>query len=424
MFRRLRFRITLLSVILLIVLYSITSFAVFAIIRGTAMQSIDGQLNRAAREILTPGFVTPQEIPGVYIIEAYGAGQPLYASPELAEFGENLATQINNRISTLTTKTYLNYTSSNGHFRILFIPWQATSGGQRIYLATLTEDSGSLRLLTYLQHIILIVGAFGLVGATLVGFILADRMLRPIRSAWQRQLEFVADASHELRTPLAVIQSNLGIVMEHTDETVLENLEWLNNAHSESRRLSKLVQDLLTLARSDSDQVHIEHDAVDLRDLILHIHELYETLAEMKGIQLKADAPVPITISGDRDRLHQLLVILLDNALKFTQEGGSIHITLTQQRNFAVISVQDTGLGIAKEDLKRVFDRFYTVDPARSREQSAKGTGLGLSIASWVVEAHGGKIGIDSEGLGKGTTVHVELPIPTKFPRGGNNSTT
>ncbi|MFB5188857.1 sensor histidine kinase [Alicyclobacillus fastidiosus] len=415
MFKRLRFRITLLSVILLVVLYSITSFAVFAIVRGTYMQNIDKNLQNSVQSFLDAGFVPPRGFRDVSVIESYGAGTPLYWSPEL---GESLATDINNRVSKLTKRTYINYATGTNHFRILFIPVQSTPGGQNLYLAAIFEDSSWLNELDNLQRIILFVGLFGLVGATLVGFILADRMLRPIRSAWQRQIEFVADASHELRTPLAVIQSNLGIVMEHTDETVTENLEWLNNAHGESRRLSKLVQDLLTLARSDSDQVNIDRKPLDLRDLILHVHELYEGLALMKGIQFKATVPMPITIQGDRDRLHQLLVILLDNAMKFTQEGGEIEISLTQQRNAALILVRDTGLGISKEDLKRVFDRFYTVDPARSREQSSKGTGLGLAIASWVAEAHGGKIGIESDGLGKGTTVHVELPIPTRPAKG------
>ncbi|GMA65263.1 HAMP domain-containing histidine kinase [Alicyclobacillus fastidiosus] len=415
MFKRLRFRITLLSVILLVVLYSITSFAVFAIVRGTYMQNIDKDLQNSVQAFLDAGFVPPRGFRDVSVIESYGAGTPLYWSPEL---GESLATDINNRVAKLTKRTFINYATSGDHFRILFIPVQSAPGGQNMYLAAIFEDSFWLNELDNLQRIILFVGLFGLVGATLVGFILADRMLRPIRSAWQRQIEFVADASHELRTPLAVIQSNLGIVMEHTDETVTENLEWLNNAHGESRRLSKLVKDLLTLARSDSDQVDIERAPVDLRDLILHVHELYETLAQMKGVHLKATVPVPITIQGDRDRLHQLLVILLDNAMKFTEEGGEIEISLAQQRNTALILVRDTGLGIAKEDLKRVFDRFYTVDPARSREQSSKGTGLGLAIASWVTEAHGGKIGIESDGIGKGTTVHVELPIPVRPPKG------
>lgn len=265
-------------------------------------------------------------------------------------------------------------------------------------------------MLSGLKRVILIVGLFGLLAATLVGFFLAERMLRPIRSAWRRQVEFVADASHELRTPLAVIQSNLGIVMEHTNETVLENLEWLNNAHGESRRLSKLVRDLLTLARSDSERMPVERTEIDLQDLLSHIHELYETIAQMRGIALELDATSPLVMLGDRDRLHQLFVILLDNAVKFTEEGGTIHIALSEQKSSAVITVTDTGLGIAREHLQRVFDRFFTVDPARSREQAGKGTGLGLSIARWIADAHGGRISVDSNGIGQGTTVRIELP--------------
>ncbi|WP_081503978.1 sensor histidine kinase [Alicyclobacillus hesperidum] len=413
MFRRLSLRLTMLSVVLLVVLYTITSVAVYTTIRSFVMRSVDFGLREAAYRVMNTAVLT-----GIPSFGSTGSPQIYFLLVENGSFSTipdaSLAAHVKARLDTVKNdQEFLNYTFAGEHYRIFYVQLP-TSGGGSAYLATLLDDSQTVHVLSELQSVIILVGAFGMLGAALVGFILSDRMLQPIRRAWQRQLEFVADASHELRTPLAVIQSNLGIVMEHTDQSVEENLEWLNNAHGEARRLAKLVQDLLTLARSDSERMPIDRKPLDLRDLLLHIQDLYETIADMKGIHLTVRANEPLVILGDRDRLHQLLVILLDNAVKFTDEGGEIELAATRSRNHVTLSVRDTGLGIAKEHLDRVFDRFFTVDPSRSREQSSKGTGLGLSIARWVAEAHGGRIGIWSDGLGKGTTVRVELPFHPK----------
>lgn len=399
---------------LLVILYSITSFAVFAVLRSYVMHGVDAQLRKAylnvvasALETGIPSFGTTGSPQVSYIISYGGVFDSIPDS--------ELASQIEHRLQNIDTSgTYLDFTASGEHYRILFVPLVKQPHKGQPYVATVMDDSQTVHILQMMRVVIVTVGAFGVFGAALVGFILSDRMLQPIRRAWTRQLEFVADASHELRTPLAVIQSNLGIVMEHTDESVEANLEWLNNAHSEARRLSKLVQDLLTLARSDSERMPLHWQPIDLRELVLRVQELYETIAEMKGVRLQVDVPQPVRIVGDRDRLHQLLVILIDNAVKFSNEGGEVTISVHQSRNHVILSVKDNGLGIAKENLNRVFDRFFTVDPSRSREQSSKGTGLGLSIARWVAEAHGGRIGIWSEGIGHGTTVRVDLPINSK----------
>ncbi|SIS57892.1 sensor histidine kinase [Alicyclobacillus vulcanalis] len=410
MFKRLSLRLTLLTVILLVVLYSITSLALYGIIRGFVTRGIDFTLRQAAYRVadtavLTgiPSFASTGS-PEINFVLADNGVYTSIADPDLANALEKRLSRSADR------PVFFNFAHEGEHYRVFELPISPGSGGPA-YVATVLDDSQTVRALSDLRSVIVIVGLFGICGATLVGFILSERMLKPIRRAFQRQLEFVADASHELRTPLAVIQSNLGIVMEHTDQTVEQNLEWLNNAHGEARRLAKLVQDLLTLARSDSERMPVDRRPVALNDLLDRIHDLYETIAEMRGIELAVRADEPLVVLGDRDRLHQLLVILIDNAMKFTDAGGKVEIAATRTRNQAVVSVRDTGIGIAKEHLDRVFDRFYTVDTARSRHGETKGTGLGLSIAKWIVEAHGGKISIASEGVGKGTTVRVELPL-------------
>lgn len=414
MFRRLSIHLTLLSVVLLVVLYSITSIALFAVLRGYLYHRVDSQLYTAMRRVAVTALAT-----GIPSFGSTGSPQINFLISDGGVFtsieDNDIANGVERHLRSVDiSEKYLDYTLGGEHYRIFYVALAKPPHKGQPYLATVMDDSQIVHILPIMRGVIILVGAFGALGAALVGFILSDRMLQPIRRAWSRQLEFVADASHELRTPLAVIQSNLGIVMEHTDETVEENLEWLNNAHGEARRLSKLVQDLLTLARSDSERMPLDKQPIDLRDLVLHVQELYETVAEMKGVHLVVDVPDPVRILGDRDRLHQLLVILLDNAVKFSDDGGQIAIGVARARSHVVLSVSDNGLGIEKQNLDRVFDRFFTVDPSRSREQTSKGTGLGLSIARWVAEAHGGRIGIWSDGLGHGTTVRVELPIHAK----------
>jgi signal transduction histidine kinase len=218
-----------------------------------------------------------------------------------------------------------------------------------------------------------------------------------------------------MRTPLAVIQSNLGVVLEHTDQSVIDNLEWIHNAHSESRRLSKLVQDLLTLARSDAEALPVVQQPVDLSVVTAHVAELFSPVMDAAQLRLSTQIQDQVRVLGDEDRLHQLLVILVDNAAKYTPPGGHIHLQLQSSRGLATLSVADTGQGIASEDEKRVFDRFYQADRARAREDS-HGAGLGLSIAKWITEAHHGKISLTSE-LNKGTQVMVQLPVLTQAPK-------
>lgn len=414
MFQKLRYHIIALSVILLALVYSISSLAIYGIVSRTVMQALDLELTVAAHQTMNtnrpklnpPGVTTLIEnAPSDYTVEGRVGENETGLIADVKHAVEN---QKNAHGS-------LNISVGDRYYRVqyIFLKTNETTSSQPFqpFLSTFVEDTGELDVLSHLRRVLLLVGLFGLGGTSVAGFFLAGRMLRPIKSAWKRQLEFVSDASHELRTPLAVIQSNLGIVMEHTDETVINNLEWLNNIHGESRRLAKLVQNLLTLARSDSEKMPISQDELEMGDVIEHVHELYQTVCEIKGITLRIEAGEEVLVLGDGDRLHQLLVILLDNALKFTDPGGSITMQVARVKNRAVVSVIDTGQGIAHENLGRVFERFFTVDRSRSHETAETGTGLGLPIAKWIVNAHGGSIHIESAGLGQGATVRVELPI-------------
>lgn len=231
-----------------------------------------------------------------------------------------------------------------------------------------------------------------------------NTMLGSIEQAYLAQQRFVSDASHELRAPLTAIQANLELVRRRPDLPTAERIEALDEAGREADRLGRLVADLLALARADAG-AELRRDPVDLDAVVLDSFQTARALANGRTLQL--DPFEPTRTCGDEDRLRQVVLILLDNALKYTPPGGTVTLGLQQRGERVEIFVRDTGVGIALDDLPHVFERFYRADPARGRDPG--GTGLGLAIARWIVEQHQGTIGIESA-PGQGTQVAVYLP--------------
>jgi signal transduction histidine kinase len=261
--------------------------------------------------------------------------------------------------------------------------------------------------LARLRIIIVFTGLAGLCVVFVSSLFLADRALIPIKKSWDRQKSFVADASHELRSPLAVIETNLELVLDNGDETVESQMKWLENIQTENRRMSKLVSDLLFLARADSDQQMFEKRFFPLNEALMEAVISMQPLANKKNITLQSHINPVQEYFGDEARIKQLAVILIDNAIKYTQPDGYVQVDLNQHDNYFEIIVADNGEGMAKEHLDKIFERFYRVDKARSREGG--GTGLGLSIADWIVNGHRGSIAVSST-PGKGSTFKVTLP--------------
>lgn len=232
-----------------------------------------------------------------------------------------------------------------------------------------------------------------------------NTMLATLHEAYQAQQRFVADASHELRAPLTAIQANLELLQRHPELPAAERDVAIAEAGREAQRLACLVADLLVLARADAG-IPLRRWRIELDRVLLDAFAEARRLA--RGRHLEIGRLEPAVVSGDPDRLKQLVLILLDNAIKYTPDGGRVTLELGHTSTTAELMVCDTGIGIAPEDLPHVFDRFYRADPARSRDPG--GTGLGLSIARWIVEQHGGQITLTSQ-PGKGTTVRVCLPL-------------
>ncbi len=229
--------------------------------------------------------------------------------------------------------------------------------------------------------------------------IMLDRLERLFRG----QQRFIADISHELRNPLTTIRGNVDLMRRMN----CVDLPSLDAIQVESERMTRMVGDLLMLAQADAGQP-IRRERVELDTLMLQVYRQVRPLAA--GIELVIGAEDQATILGDPDRIKQLLLNLVDNAIKYTPQGGQVTLGLQRVEGRAQLSVADTGIGIPAQDLPHIFERFYRVDKARSR--AAGGTGLGLSIVQWIVQAHGGKIDVQSE-MGKGTTFTVWLPLAT-----------
>ncbi|MGQ0633866.1 MAG: sensor histidine kinase [Planctomycetaceae bacterium] len=241
--------------------------------------------------------------------------------------------------------------------------------------------------------------------ATINGFL--DR----IASYLEQNREFTANAAHELRSPLAAIQSSLEVALS-SDRTPEEYKERLTDVLDECQSLRRLINQLLLLAESDAGNLAADGEAAAFDLIVARACDMFLGVAEAAGVQLNLERLDPAYVSGDVGRLRQVVNNLLDNAIKYTRRGGRVHVQLTAVATdrTARLAVRDTGVGISREDLPHVFNRFFRGDKARARERFGRGTGLGLAICQSIVEAYGGRITLESQ-LDQGTTVTVILPL-------------
>jgi signal transduction histidine kinase len=224
-------------------------------------------------------------------------------------------------------------------------------------------------------------------------------------------VQFTADASHELRTPVAIIRTTAEVI-RGSRRTPEEYEEAWDQVVLQSERMSRLIDDLLVLARADAGRSDVSFEAIDLADTVNGATAEVKVLADASGLELTKSVLPSCPAFGDPDAIRRLLLILLDNAIKYTPAGGRIEIRLDVEGSvegpMAVIEISDTGAGIGPDDLPRVFDRFYRVSMDRSRKTG--GSGLGLAIARWLASLHEGEIRVESE-LGKGSAFRVLLPL-------------
>lgn len=289
--------------------------------------------------------------------------------------------------------------------------------GITIDLSDVSEENGYIQLLmnvdiekeliTIYSKIINTSTAFAILISIIASIVMAKRTLNPLYVMIKKQNEFVQNVSHELRTPLTIIQAKQELLLRDPEAKIIDKTEEISTTLSESQRLAKIIKDLMLLTRADNKQLEIQKSEVEIDEFIENIYKTYCELFEIEDKKLYIDLKYKQMASIDTNKIYQVMVILLDNALKYTETGDSVTISTFLKDGKCVIEVKDTGIGISDNAINHVFERFYREDKARNRETG--GSGLGLSIGAMIVSAHGGTIKA-THNTPKGTVFTVRLP--------------
>jgi signal transduction histidine kinase len=432
MFSAARWRLTFVFTVVLVLILGVSGVAVYLTTRSLIYDQVDAELAAKARNDL---FLVDDKPRG-----GEGDGEDpgeLFPAPQVQEFQQGgyffAVTDESGRVVDKSGNCELEALASPQAIEEAIASGDATTetrgpGGetQRLFMLAVTNRSGEevvlqmgrsieaeLETLSRLRNILLAVVAVSIAPAMFGGYLLSGRALRPIKAAMDGQRAFIADASHELRTPVAVVRTNAELLEKRRESGRLGQSDGdtvaLHDILDETDRLGRMVGQMLTLAQADAGQTVLHQTDVSLGDLAGDAARSMRTLAGARGVDLDFSSEPDVWVHADPERLREVLVALLDNAVKYTPSGGRVSLAVTIAANRkAVISVRDTGPGIPPEALPHLFERFYREDAARSREQG--GAGLGLAIARHIVEAHGGSIRAESE-AGKGTTMTVELRL-------------
>ncbi len=259
------------------------------------------------------------------------------------------------------------------------------------YCIILLDRTLEINTINRLLFIFVIIAGIGLVFIFLISVILANWTIKPVAKAWNQQKEFIANASHELKTPLTVILTNTDVVLSNSEDTVKNQSKWLNYIKNETIRMSKLVNNLLYIAKYDANRIKLIYSKIDLSNLVSSICLQYEPLIFENNKTLITDIDDNIEILGDEDKIKQVVNILMDNALKYSLKNGTIKLSLKKIKQSSIcLTVSNTSEFISKKQLENIFNRFYRIDDSRNRKTG--GSGLGLNIAKTIIESHKGTI--------------------------------
>jgi signal transduction histidine kinase len=408
---RLRFKLTAWYVGTFFAILALLGVGMFAAITRQFDRELDASLRDATTEAIGvvrlrgPEAIRDLRIPGrtLTVVDTLGR------STDGAAIEPWLATVAGTALAHDSART----SHAEGESRLIraFAQQTRLSNGTRL-VAVATSDE--IEIEDRYPSLIAAFGAAALVALLLVavgGWFLARQSIEPVARNVEHMRRFMADAAHELRTPLTVVRSRAEVALQRS-RSPSEYVDALQAIERETQRLGAIVEDLLMLARADAGERPIVRQRVFLDDLALDAAESVRTIADRKGIRLEIEDFEEAPLNGDAALLGQLVLLLLDNAIKFTGPGGVVRIGVRVVGPSAVLRVSDTGVGIPADQIPHVFERFYRGDPSRRRDSAndgaSEGVGLGLSIAQWIVDQHGGSIQIESA-PGHGTRVVVQL---------------
>lgn len=297
---------------------------------------------------------------------------------------------------------------NNYNYRAINFIIDYDKNGEAEYCQLLLNIDTERFLVAICLQIVVVATVICIICSIMISYFLSKSTIKPIAENMRKHTEFVQNASHELRTPLTIIQAKQELLLDEPDAKIIDKIEDISITLEETKRLTKITKDLLLLTRADNKNMTLQKEDTELDEFVSNIIKNYIELAEIEGKKINIDTSFGKEIKIDRTKIHELLVILIDNAIKYTEEGDSIEVLTYSKDNKCIIEFKDTGIGVSEEGLKRIFERFYRDDKARNRETG--GTGLGLSIASTIVKSHGGTIKA-SHNEPKGTVFTVRLPL-------------
>jgi len=419
---RLRLQLTVWYAVTLLAILALLGGGLFFAIRGQLANQLDRSLADATTEVVRAARIRELEaatahgqvvdaveelrIPerSLYLLDANGVPVVPKAAPDWVRAAAALV--VRDSVAQFDHESDVDRTLRLRAQRFLL-----ASGAPMVAVAT----ADKIELEDRYASLIATFGAAAAIALLLVaagGWFLVRKSTRPAEASMERMRRFMADAAHELRTPITVLRSRADITLQQPREPA-ELVAALRAMDAEARRLGRVVDDLMTLARADAGERPVTLRRVSLDDVAIDAADAARAMAEAKGVVLRVKDFDEAWVDGDPALLHQLVVILLDNAVKFTPAGGTVTIAVGVRNAAPMVEVIDTGAGIAAADLPHIFDRFYRGDPARTRtapgSDQAGGAGLGLSIARWIADTHGATIGVDSVS-GTGTAFSVTFP--------------
>lgn len=334
-----------------------------------------------------------------FMIQTDVDGQQTSVSSKLIDMEDSFYTE--------ALQTAIKQGRNEGQFKLNGNVWMYTSmsndTGHMYVFMDVTSRQGILNNLIYTFTLV------GLVMLVVIYFLsryFANRSIAPVKEAFEKQKQFIADASHELKTPLAVINTNTDVLLANSEETIQSQAKWLHYIKSETERMAKLTNDLLYLTEMEHSRPDLIQTTFNISEAVENIVLTMEAVMFEKDIRLEYTVEPKLTVHGNREQIIQVVLILLDNAIKYSQPKGMVEVSLAKQHNDVVLAVTNSGEGIAPEHLERIFDRFYRTDASRNRKQG--GYGLGLAIARSIVRQHKGEIYAKSV-LGEGATFYVKL---------------
>lgn len=294
---------------------------------------------------------------------------------------------------------------------------RVSSGGQEYYIQMATDSSDIEASLSIILQVLLQCTAAAMLLVLAAGWYLSKSLVQGVAEAWERQDEFISYASHELRSPLTVIHSSLELLLETPGQKIIERSDLIMNSLTETSRLRKMSSNLLEMVQLQASEMRLHLSPVNLHELVTDFIEPFCYQAELAGKRLEYYLAPELTLAADRQLLTELLAILLENALKYTEPGGLIRVTTRREDNKAALTVSDSGVGISDEAMGKIFTRFYREERHQSK---ADGSGLGLYIASLIVQRHGGRITAEHNHP-KGTVFTVTLPLRRRGMEAGDS---